>query len=80
MFKAALKASNSRGKLGATAICNYAIFLYRNKKDPVQAAKLFCEGIEKFVKVFSFPLSFFLILTFSLGFQRTEASQRIIKP
>jgi hypothetical protein len=79
MFKAALKASNSRGKLGATAICNYAIFLYRNKKDPVQAAKLFCEGIEKLVKVFSFPLSL-LILTFSLGFQRTEASQRIIKP
>lgn len=48
MFKAALMRSKGEGKVGATAICNYAIFLYRNKKDPEQAAKLFCEGIEKF--------------------------------
>lgn len=48
MFKAALKKSNAEGKVGATALCNYAIFLYRHKKDPEQAAKLFCEGVEKF--------------------------------
>jgi hypothetical protein len=47
MFKAALMRSKGEGKVGATAICNYAIFLYRHKKDPEQAAKLFCEGIEK---------------------------------
>lgn len=47
MYKAAIKASNLQGKKAATAICNYAIFLYRHKKDPEQAAKLFCDGIER---------------------------------
>jgi hypothetical protein len=48
MYKAALQASHLQGKIGATAICNYAIFLYRHKKDPEQAAELFCNGLERF--------------------------------
>ena len=48
MYKAALQASQLQGKVGATAICNYAIFLYRHKNDPEQAARLFCDGIQRF--------------------------------
>lgn len=48
MYRAALQKSKCEGKIGATVLCNYAIFLYRHKKDPEQAARLFCEGIEKF--------------------------------
>jgi hypothetical protein len=50
MYKAALQTSQfqKKEKVKATAICNYAIFLYRHKKDPEQAAQLFCEGIERF--------------------------------
>jgi hypothetical protein len=67
MFQAALKVSNSRGKHGATAICNYAIFLYRNKKDPVQAAQLFCEGLAKFVKYLSLFRILICLTTSSLS-------------
>lgn len=48
MYKAALQASQLQGKVGATAICNYAIFLYRHKNDPEKAARLFCDGIQRF--------------------------------
>mmetsp|Transcript_25444 Transcript_25444/g.37507 ORF Transcript_25444/g.37507 Transcript_25444/m.37507 type:complete len:1122 (+) Transcript_25444:90-3455(+) len=48
MFKVAIQKSNGEGKVGATAICNYAVFLYRQKHRPEEAAALFCHGIEKF--------------------------------
>ena len=47
MYKVALQ--NSRGgKHEATAICNYAVFLFRNKRKPEEAASLFCEGLDRY--------------------------------
>jgi Tfp pilus assembly protein PilF len=46
MFKVALQ--NSKGSRNeATAICNYAVFLFRNKKRPEEAAALFCDGLDR---------------------------------
>lgn len=48
MFKVALQNSKG-GKHEPTAICNYAVFLFRNKKKPEEAASLFCDGLERFL-------------------------------
>jgi hypothetical protein len=49
MYKAAIVKAGPNSKAAATTICNYAVFLYRNKKSPEEAAALFCEGLERFV-------------------------------
>ena len=49
MYQVAYKFSSGTGKkIEATAICNYATFVYRNRKDPEKAQKLFIEGLGRF--------------------------------
>ena len=47
MFQVALQGSRGNAKLNATAICNYAIFLYRKKHNIQKAEELFSEGLSK---------------------------------
>lgn len=47
MFQVALQGSRDSAKLNATAICNYAIFLYRKKHNIQKAEVLFSEGLSK---------------------------------
>ena len=49
MYQVAYKHSLGSGKkIEATAVCNFATFIYRQRKDPDRAQKLFIEGLAKF--------------------------------
>jgi Tfp pilus assembly protein PilF len=47
MYRVALSASESHGKLKANAMCNYAVFLCRCQKKRDAAEALFMEGLQK---------------------------------
>jgi tetratricopeptide (TPR) repeat protein len=48
MYKVALEQSKGNETLEPTAICNYATFVFKQRKDPVRAHALFIKGLESF--------------------------------
>jgi Tfp pilus assembly protein PilF len=49
MYKVALEKSKGMLRLEPTAICNYATFIFKQRKDPEKAQALFTDGLERCV-------------------------------
>lgn len=47
MYKVAVERSAGQERVEPTAICNYATFIFKQRKDPVKAQALFAEGLER---------------------------------
>jgi hypothetical protein len=52
MYKVALQKSLGDSKLEPMAICNYATFIFKHKKDHAAAKRLFKDGLHKFALFF----------------------------
>ncbi len=48
-YKVAVERSAGQERLEPTAICNYATFVFKQRKDPVKAQALFAAGLERWV-------------------------------
>ena len=48
MYMVALQKSQGDKKIEPTAICNYATYIFKHKKDKVKAQQMFIEGLEKY--------------------------------
>ena len=48
MYMVALQKSQGDRKIEPTAICNYATYIFKHKKDKVKAQQMFIEGLEKY--------------------------------
>lgn len=47
LYKVALDNSKGQLKLEPTAICNYATFIYKQRKNPVKAQEMFVDGLAR---------------------------------
>lgn len=50
MFVSAIKLSSGRPSVEPTAICNYATFLFRQRRDAELARRMFLLGLTRFPK------------------------------
>ena len=48
MYIVAMQKSQDDKKIEPTAICNYATYIFKHKKDKVKAQQMFIEGLEKY--------------------------------
>lgn len=48
MYKVAVDNSSGQYRLEPTAICNYATFIYKQRRNPVKAQQLFQDGLARY--------------------------------